>query len=220
MMVGVALGLFIVAGATTVVTSQLVDTRRLVVEAQVQQDLRATSDMMTRVLRRSGYWNNNAGDNSANAVWTPALGSSANPNSTVTVVPNNEVDVAWSGANVQGFRITGAPVGVLQMKDGLGGWQDLTDKATLNVTALTLSMVAIAPPPVPAAAPAMQAMACPALCADGTTACWPTVQPREIQMTITGQSISDASVVRSVVSNVRLRNDQILNNTGGPALCP
>ena len=213
LMVGVALGLFIVAGAATVASTQLADTRRLVVEAQVQQDLRASIDLMTRALRRAAYWNN-----SPAVIWSPAAAAAANPNDTVTVVPNTEADIAWSGANVLGFRLSGAPVGILQMKDGGGGWQALTDSVTLNVTSLGLQLVAVSPSAT--SAPATQAMACPAICADGTTACWPTIVVREIKLTITGQSLSDPNVVRTVVSSVRLRNDQIVNNNGGGPLCP
>ena len=44
LMVGITIGLFILAAATVMLTSQLADNRRLLLEAQVQQDLRATAD--------------------------------------------------------------------------------------------------------------------------------------------------------------------------------
>ena len=56
LMVGVAVGLFVVAGATLVVSNQLGDNRRLMLETQIQQDLRAAADLIARDLRRSGYW--------------------------------------------------------------------------------------------------------------------------------------------------------------------
>ncbi|MBL0296208.1 MAG: hypothetical protein IPQ21_03185 [Betaproteobacteria bacterium] len=53
-MVGITVGLFIVAAAAMLVTTQLGDNRRLLLETQVQQDLRATADIITRELRRAG----------------------------------------------------------------------------------------------------------------------------------------------------------------------
>ena len=56
LMVGVAIGLFVVAAASMLVVTQLSDNRRLTLETQVQQDLRATADIITRELRRAGHW--------------------------------------------------------------------------------------------------------------------------------------------------------------------
>ena len=44
MMVGIAVGLIVVAAATLMVAGQLADNRRLLLETQVQQDLRASAD--------------------------------------------------------------------------------------------------------------------------------------------------------------------------------
>ena len=56
LMVGVAVGLFVVAAAALMASGQLSDNRRLLLETQLQQDLRATVDIVTRELRRTGYW--------------------------------------------------------------------------------------------------------------------------------------------------------------------
>ena len=53
-MVGIALGLFVVAASTALVANQLGDNRRLLLETQVQQDLRASMDIITRQMRRAG----------------------------------------------------------------------------------------------------------------------------------------------------------------------
>jgi len=54
LMVGITIGLFVVAAASLVVSNQLFDNRRLLLETQLQQDLRATMDIITRQLRRAG----------------------------------------------------------------------------------------------------------------------------------------------------------------------
>ena len=58
LMVGITIGLFILAGASMVLTTQLGDNRRLLLEAQVQQDLRVASDLISREIRAAGYWGN------------------------------------------------------------------------------------------------------------------------------------------------------------------
>lgn len=50
LMVGITVGLFVVAAAATLVANQLSDNRRLLLETQVQQDLRATMDIITRAV--------------------------------------------------------------------------------------------------------------------------------------------------------------------------
>jgi len=39
-----------------VLTTQLGDNRRLLLEAQMQQDMRTAADLISRDLRRAGYW--------------------------------------------------------------------------------------------------------------------------------------------------------------------
>jgi type IV pilus assembly protein PilW len=207
LMVGVAVGLLIVAGSTTVVATQLADSRRLVVEAQIQQDLRSSSDVIVRELRRAGGW-----DRAFQGVWAPNAAMAVNPYDAVTLPSSSEVTIAWAGANTLGFRLRTSTAGVLELKDANGSWQALTDAATLNVTTFTVAMATLSSTP----------MACPANCPGGGQACWPTVQVRALQMQITGRAVSDASVVRSIFSSVRMRNDRIVNNylPGSTTLCP
>lgn len=54
LLVGISVGLFVLAGATLLLSTQLGDNRRLLLETQLQQDLRATMDIITRELRRAG----------------------------------------------------------------------------------------------------------------------------------------------------------------------
>ena len=114
--------------------------------------------------------------------------------------------ISWSGATAQGFRRVAGPPGVLQLKDGAGNWQALTDATTVDITNFSVQLVTTATSP----------LACPAFCPvpanPSTTACWPTVEVRELQLQITGKSISDPKVVRTIQSRVRIRNDKIVNN--------
>ena len=73
LMVGIAVGMFVLAGASLLASSQLSDNRQLLLETQVQQDLRATADLIARELRRGGYW-----ANAGSTVW-PAAAPAVNP---------------------------------------------------------------------------------------------------------------------------------------------
>ena len=56
LLVGATIGLFLVGGAAKLFIDSIGDTRRMIIETRVNQDLRAAADLMARDLRRAGYW--------------------------------------------------------------------------------------------------------------------------------------------------------------------
>jgi type II secretory pathway component PulJ len=198
LMVGIAVGLFVVAGASLVTSSQLSDNRRMLVETQVQQDLRAAADIITRELRRAGYFGNDA----ARGVWYPTAGPIArNPRGTATPTVATASTTMFQynrpgNFNDFGFRLNS---GVIQTQINTGVWQDLTDSRTVVVTAFEIEPRFIQSTELP----------CRKACADGTASCWPKVSRREFHLTIQARSASDARVVRALESRVRLRNDLV-----------
>lgn len=208
MMVGIAVGLIIVAAATMTMATQLSDNRRLLTELQVQQDLRAATDTISRELRRAGFW-------VSAGTQVPVPGSTAadlrNPNvALATGGPSkfeyryDRRDTAVSNAFgfCQGTACPTASPGTIRSKlqdASSTRWEELTDGKAVNITAMTIT---------PVTGPTTK-LACPSLCADGSTACWPTIAVREAQITVTGQAVSDSAVQRTLTSRVRLRNDQI-----------
>jgi type IV pilus assembly protein PilW len=206
LMVGVAVGLFVVAGATMVVSNQLGDNRRLMLETQIQQDLRAAADLIARDIRRSGYWGE-----AERSVWHPSAPSVAsNPYTALQGVahgtPASNVEFWYSrGAEDNaltdatehaGFRLQN---GVIQMYTG-GSWQALTDGTTLRVTNFRLDLINRDVP-----------LSCFTECAGGPadTSCWPAQRVRDVTVLIEGTAVHDASVRRGAQSNARLRNDVI-----------
>jgi prepilin peptidase dependent protein B len=205
MMVGVTVGLFIVAGATLLVSNQLGDSRRLMLETQVQQDLRATADIIVRDLRRAGYW----GESQAGVWYDGTPGLAVNPYRAMTPTQVNlagsEVQFAYSRSVVEngvldasdqaGFRLNN---GGIEMLVGGGGWQALTDTNTLEITdfRITLNKNQIA-------------MACAKVCAPGAVDCPPRQELREIALQLGGRARHDASVARTLRSTIRLRNDLV-----------
>jgi type IV pilus assembly protein PilW len=201
MMVGLAVGLLVVAGATMVVTTQLGDNRRLMLETQLQQDLRASADIITRDLRRAGAWT----DTARISLWSAGVAPTANPYTATTPASG----VTASQVNYGYFRTAGAPTvygfrlnnGVLQSLLG-GTWQDLTDARVMTVTSFDVTA---------RDGPAQQTP-CPNLCPGlplPATACWPAVTVRDFVIDITGQSVVDPAVQRSLSTSVRVRNDVV-----------
>lgn len=218
LMVGVALGLFLVAGAATLFVSHLGNSRRLVLEARVNQELRAAADLIARDLRRAGHW----GDAIAGTVVT-APATIATPNPYVAVTDGSEIieftysrdaveDGVASANETSGFRRSGTKV---QAKIN-NSWQDVTDPNTISVSSL-----AIVPTETPVDARDACAVACcsasdvatgvPATCtvaniAAGATC--PRVGVRQYQLTLTAAAATDARVTRTLTTSVRVRNDE------------
>jgi len=218
LMVGITIGLFVVAAASLVVTSQLTDNRRMLLELQVQQDLRATADIITRELRRAG-----GRELAANGVWSEATPVTANPFGTITLIsPYTEVRFDYErgiGLQPLGFRLVNnnatGNVGVIQSYIGTG-WQDLTDKSTMDIIRFTVE----SRDPV---IPDQEKIPCPKLCnpLDPTdTSCWPKPKVRAFLVTIEARARTDNRIQRRLQSEVRLRNDEFEFGTGLSAAQP
>lgn len=214
LMVGVAVGLFVVAGATMVVSTQLGDNRRLLLETQLQQDLRATLDIVAREIRRA-----------SGVADATALGMVWQPDSS-QVLRNNlaDIELDQGGAEIRfryrrggnegpyGFRLDGERIQSL-----LGdNWQELTDSSVMRVTFFSVTPTALAVARLP----------CPQPCLPDATGsvewCWPTLDVRAYVVDITAESRSDNSVQRSARSTVRVRNDILeFNDPANPTkVCP
>lgn len=222
LMIGITISLFILAGATMVLTSQLGDNRRLLLEAQVQQDLRAAADMISRDIRRAGYWGQ-----AYRGICPPSLTPCApmanpymamNPQSAAALAPattvvydrstdeedgrvigtdDNAVDGAANRPRERvGFRWN-ADNRTIDYLVGAGNWQALTDAAVLQVTQFDM-VINTRDLVVPCGAGP-----CPVLGPDG---CPLFLRSRDVTFTIVANAVHDANVRRSLRDNVRLRN--------------
>lgn len=208
LMVGVAVGLIVTASATVLVASQLADNRRLLLETQVQQDLRAAADLIVRDVRRAGYW---GGASRASANGAGLAGMAVNPYSAISLPNDGDVgseltyayadrnaveDDAITGEEMRGVRLNG---GALQLQLGDGNWQALTDASTLTIT--RFDVTSDVQPVV---------LACHRACATPGSPCPPRIEVRSVTIQIEGQAVSDATIRRSVRAHARLRNDLIV----------
>lgn len=214
LMVGITIGLFIVAGATMLAGSQLGENRRLIIETQIQQDLRAAADIITRELRRAGY-----DSHPEMLIWAPALSASgvaepANRSYRVGVNLNTvagdkvafKYDRPGGGVPDFGYRLVNGTIR-FRVDDQM---QDLTDRNTVEVTNFQVTREAAH----------TEQLACTKLCPDTTQSCWPTISITDLTISITGRSTIDPNFSRTVTSRVRLRNDGVTFNTGTSKVCP
>lgn len=206
LLIGMAIGLFIVAAGASLMTTNLRENRNLLIESRLMQDLRTAGDMISRDLRRAGYWAAaNAGVRSDGA--SPVL---ANPYVEVTpgtaaadnvsfrfsrdTAENNVVD-----SNEQfGFRLRN---GAIELQLGAGNWQALTDATTLVVTEFSVT---------PTVEDISLASFCATPCPAGSSTCPPRQQVRSLAVVVSARAAADAKVTRSVRSQVRLRNDTLV----------
>jgi type II secretory pathway component PulJ len=241
LLVGVAIGLVVVAAAALMVSGQLFENRRLVIEAQLQQDLRATADIITRDLRRVGALPEETLGAFAPGILETVFGDgtgvinqvSRNPHflgagsskifavtgSTQVIVPYTTSDVRATDmvVNPYGFRLSGNVI-QSRLPGNAAVWQDLTDPRVMRVTRLSISQGG--PPSVSA-----EVVPCPSLCLPGNdTSCWPRVRVHDVTVQIEAEATADSSIRRAVSSRVRLRNEQIVTQTLAAApfyqVCP
>lgn len=215
LMVGVAVGLFVVAAATTVTVTQITENRRLMLETQLHQDLRAASDIVSRELRRAGFW-----FDAATNVWVSDTSAPAN-NPRRAMLPNaGPVTSDWVEFSYDRAPTINGPYG-FEYADGnklrsvisAGVFQELTDSNTMRITGFSI---------VRSNEESVQ-LPCPKLCLDTTSNCWPTVNIRDYVVNISGAARSDSAITRSISSSVRVRNDIVVFRVGAgpnPKACP
>ena len=228
LMVGIAVGLFIVAGTTKLFVDYLGSNRNLLLETRVNQDLRAAADLVVRDLRRAGYWQNSTAGISTN----PLVPSVANPYRAIDFTSgvltyryskdnDNFLDTSREEFGVQRAVVSGK--GVLQLQTAAGGWQTITDPGTLDIPAGTAGLTI-----TPTTARVVELWdECPCIfeltCTKNqfknpnpdTSAKGiyydnrPRVSIRQYLLNIRAQASADAKIVREIRELVRVRNDQV-----------
>ncbi len=212
LLVGLAVGLFVVGGGLLLFANFVQNDRRLVLEARLMQDLRAASDLVTRDIRRGGYW-----DAATSSVWV-AGGASTTPRNPFALVRqgacsgattanaaseptgaaaaacywvDNGANAAVNDAERYGFDVSGGVLYAVVADQRTA----LTDPASITITDLRFDWTGT------------QSINASNFCAKTCTANCPTVVVREVEVTIRGTVPGDTSIARQLRSNVRVRND-------------
>jgi len=218
LLVGIAVGLLVVAAAAMLAATQLGDNRRLLLETQVQQDLRAAMDTISREVRRSG-----ARRPASDYVWTPTANGTISATGVEIATPLSGTDTQLNykynrfdfAGGTPGFRLNG---GRVQFRlTNVSTWSDLTDTKAITIAGFTVA-AGHQDEPTPAAPDPEQRIPCPNLCQPGSdTSCWPVVKVRRFTVTATGTAVSDPAVTRSLRTVIRPFNDQLVP---AAAICP
>lgn len=230
LMVGITIALFILAGATLVLTSQLDSNRRLLLDAQLQQDLRTTADMISRDVRRAGYWGkaycnvwpaaapaDQGGDpancTQSNPYRTMTPDNAPAPDGTTQLVYDRSTDFEGGAAFNKDDDLVDGAAGRPRERVG---FRFNPDAGTIEYLVGANNWQALTDGAVMQVTDfriVINRQVLPVPCADaGCQARGPkcngpmSVESRDLTFTIVARALHDASVQRSLRENVRLRN--------------
>jgi Tfp pilus assembly protein PilW len=225
LMVGITVGLIVAAGASMVAVNQINEHRRLMLETQIQQDLRTAADMLQQDLRRAGFRGL-----TEQGVWAPpsAVGTAAEQTAK-TATANPYIDIAREEtAAALSFtymyaRYSGGAYGAtaprdaenfgfkwdkssktlylrIGITDGKDNWQPITDPETVRITDFDIDVTS-------------QQTAvgdfCDQACGTPASPACPVHTVRQVRFTIVGEARHDPAVKRTLSGIERLRADSI-----------
>lgn len=205
LLIGIAVGMVVISGAAMLFARNLAGSKLLLAESRLNEDLRNAADLLTRDLRRAGYWGNAI--KGTQAIGAGAI-TTANPYSEGTASAqqvdyrfSREVDVADNDTldddkEQFGFRLHDKAI---QMQVGKDNWSDITDKTSVEITTFTVT---------PTVTSISLGDACPNVCLPGEPNC-PFATVRNYAVVLHGVSVRDSSLQRTLRSTVRVRNDQV-----------
>lgn len=231
LMVGITVGLIVAAGASLVAVNQISEHRRLMLETQVQQDLRTAADLLQQEMRRAGFRGQ-----ADLGVWAPAKAVGSGPSTAIanlyaplTVTTDKDtgnVVVSYLYARQDPvtfiYSPTGTPSGneqfgfmwdkqteVLYLKLGLGAngqpnWQPITDPDNLRIKNFSVNL---------SDQFVNLGEFCDQPCDPTTTTAsdsCPRQNVREVSFQIVGQAKHDANVVRTLTGTERIRTEAII----------
>jgi prepilin-type N-terminal cleavage/methylation domain-containing protein len=205
LLIGLTIGLLMVAAASTLMLSQLKDHQRLRLETQAQQEMRAVGELLRRELGQAGAW-----AEAERGLWQAGTATAAaNPYTQIKLAPaggsvqfntsqaaleggseNNQADAA----DIKAFRLNGK---VLEFMTDGGSYQPLNDPNSLAITVFQVNVQAV---------PHSDEALCPQPC-NGLAQCPPTVTTRQARVQLTGHAAADPQVKFALDFHTRIRAD-------------
>lgn len=225
LMISIAVGLVVLGGVISIFASTVKSNADALEMTQLNQELRATMDVMSRDIRRSGYW-----FNAPSAVGPPATAASNdNPFEALVISKygteadfscityqydadnDGNIDLGTSGAGVTsqpderfGFRLREGAVEARQSGATCtaGGWENITDENNIVIT--LLQFILTAQPAIDLDGPSDPLS--PAVCVTGCGTS--TINVRGVQIVLEGRAKSDAMMTRRLTENALTRSDK------------
>jgi prepilin peptidase dependent protein B len=239
LLVGILVGLIVVAGAIAVYITVVRGGNYLVREARVNQELRVAMDLMVNDIRRSGYWRDaEPFDPSAPGAGAVQFNPFMNRDPAEEIT---DIHILGGGAcilfsydptfnedngTIFGYRLVGNVIQALLDPDVVetddctaGGWQPITDGAAVLVDTLTFDFTNSRCLNVTAgrAWETTAAGATEPVCID--SAAWGTPAPntgdvliesRQVNIALTGRHAADDRAILNLAESVTVRNNRIL----------
>ena len=211
LMVAMVLSIVVIGGMVTLMGNSLGSSNRTILMTRLTQELRASMNTVSRDVRRAGYWPDIidcfgqgacAGAQAFVAIQLTDQDADGNDDC-IRVAYDRDGDAALGGvpAEVVFYRhnvVSG--VGSIQIKTAgaavdttcsQGGWTDLTDPDTVNITALTFDNANTYNTPVSVSATGGVSL----------------IRTREININMQGNLIARTDIAREIEEDIRVRND-------------
>ena len=219
LMLAIGLGLLLLTMVLQLVSGHVDEQRRMLLESRLTQDLRTAIELISRDVRRSGYWADVSG-----GVW-----DSGRPTATLTANPyrgaalTGPAAAPWLGysysrdltedhvnsnqekfglrlntaAQVIEWRLSGSAVA----PDERDHWQAMTDPALMQVTRLSIRLDET-----------RQSLLahCPNTVCGTRPDCPPERVQRRVRVEVDAQDSRDSRVQRQQSTEARLRNDEVV----------
>lgn len=202
LLIGLGVGVFLLAGGVLIYTHIMKSFYDLLNVIQLDQQLRSAMEVMVTEIRRAGYSANSVNDINSGVNTNPFMASGADiisPSSTCILFTydydSSGLLPSLNATNYDkrfGYRLTGNTLQARALTDSVfncasGNWIDITDTNLVNISNLTFTLT----PTV--------------ITLDNGVS---TLTMRNATISLTGSLINDASVTRTIVENVRVRNDK------------
>ncbi len=214
LMVGLTIGLLILAGVLTVYLSTIQSSSSTLKSIRLNQEINAVMDLMVTDIARAGFW-----ANATNQV--SALESTPNPFMQAdTDIQSSDGDqclmftydydldgvVTQSRDEVRGYKLSGGTIKTV--KGGVTtadtsdcssyDWESLTDASVSTITELSFVVNETC----------VNTTATATACGDATAGQILSIT-REVVVTISASLTSDSSITKTVTDTVKVRNDKI-----------
>jgi len=205
LLIALALNAILFAALLAMFTSNLYHYTKTVNINRLNQQLQQTLELMSDDIRRAGYWANAANDVGTGANNNPFMATAVD----ITVTGGNCILFAYDHASNgtlpaisttidddrYGYRLSGTavqerpPGATFACTAAANNWENITDPNVVKITALSFTLNTSTVTTGPGA--------------QGITL-------RSVDISLTGQLVSDATITKTITQHVRIRNDKFI----------
>jgi type II secretory pathway component PulJ len=197
-LVATAIGMLILTAGALVWAEQIKASHLLIRQARLDHDLRASTRLIARHLRRAGHWSDPDPARPNPYAELTLSGQGAIFRASRDATENHRVD----GNEVFGVRLRH---GVLELALGTHNWQALTDPNTVTIRSFTLT---------PQRSERRLPSACAASCPGPCSSLW---EQRSLKLQIIAESVGRSPLTREFQALVHLRNDAVHSDCLSPS---